>query len=289
MGTGNKYEPNLMYENILEVAIKASILAGQEILKVYQNNFEFDLKVDRSPITLADKRSNEVITDNLKTTAYPVLSEEGRSIPFSERKHWDYFWMVDPLDGTKEFIKRNGEFTVNIALIQKRKPILGVIYIPVQDMLYFASESTGAIRIDAPNKSGDDFTISNLMKVGQKLPLTPAKRPYTILGSKSHMNEETQKHIERQRDKYGEITILSKGSSLKICMVAEGNADEYPRFAPTMEWDIAAGHAIARYSGATIVNVSNGEELTYNSETLVNPWFIVKRQYADKENPKKIN
>jgi len=266
-----------MYQNILETAIKASIHAGVEILNVYENDFVVEMKNDHSPITVADKRSNDIISTYLQKSSYPVLSEEGKSIPYAERKIWDYFWMVDPLDGTKEFIRRNGEFTVNIALIHEGKPVLGVIYIPVQDVLYFATENSGAFRVINPFKNRINLTLSGLINKGEKLPLIPTDRPYTIVGSKSHMNEETQKYIQKQHERHGEVSILSRGSSLKICMVAEGTADEYPRFAPTMEWDIAAGHAIAKYSGATIVNFQNGKELIYNSESLVNPWFIVNR------------
>ncbi len=265
-------------KNLLEIAINASIEAGKEICNVYNNEFDVEYKKDNSPLTKADLRSNKIILKYLSVTQIPVLSEEGKSIPYSERKEWEYFWIVDPLDGTKEFVKRNGEFTVNIALIHRNKPILGVIYIPVQKCLYFAGSGTGSIKTENINDNKFNYSIESLRKQGQILPLKKPNETFTIVGSKSHMTAETEAYINNLKETYGTIEVFSKGSSLKICMVAEGQADEYPRFAPTMEWDIAAGHAIVKYAGGKLLNYQTNAEFTYNSETLLNPWFIVKRK-----------
>ena len=269
---------NKELNNLLEIAVNSSIEAGKEVCNVYKNEFDVKYKEDNSPLTTADTRSNEIINKYLVETRIPILSEEGKTTPFHERKKWEYFWIVDPLDGTKEFVKRNGEFTVNIALVHRNKPILGVIYIPVQKCLYFASSGTGSIKTENINDNKANYSINTLQKQGQLLPLKKSNETYTIVGSKSHMTPETETYINRLKENHGKIEVFSKGSSLKICMVAEGLADEYPRFAPTMEWDIAAGHAIVKYAGGKLLNYETNEEFTYNSETLINPWFIVKRK-----------
>ncbi len=259
---------------LLETAINASVEAGAEIIKIYNDGFGVEYKADQSPLTIADTASNEVISKHLKPTGIPILSEEGREIAFGERKNWEYLWIVDPLDGTKEFIKRNGEFTVNIALIHNGTPILGVIYIPVTKTLYFASEMTGSVKTD---DVAGTVLLEEARKKGTRLPEDHPGKPYTIVGSKSHMTPETEAYFDELKQKHGEVEVLSRGSSLKICMVAEGAADIYPRFAPTMEWDVAAGHAIALFSGAEMVHHDSGLPLRYNRENLRNPWFIVRR------------
>jgi 3'(2'), 5'-bisphosphate nucleotidase len=257
-------------------AIEASIEAGKEILEVYENTFEVEYKDDKSPLTIADKKAHLVIEKKLKETGIPILSEEGRQIPFEERSRWSMLWIVDPLDGTKEFIKQNGEFTVNIALAEKGVPTLGVIYVPVEDMLYFSAEGLGAFRKTKAAHSKMPESLDALIEESTKLPETQ-ERPYTIVGSRSHMSDETVAYVEEAREKHAEVEMLSKGSSLKICMVAEGSADVYPRFAPTMEWDTAAGHAIAKEAGLEIYQAKNiNHPLEYNKENLLNPWFIVK-------------
>ena len=262
---------------ILEIAIKASVEAGSEILKIYnRNDFDIEIKGDNSPLTLADKKSHDIISQHLSESDYPVLSEEGKSIPFEVRSQWTVFWIVDPLDGTKEFIKRNGEFTVNIALIKDGQPILGVIYIPVQKTLYYASESLGSFKVKNISSSGNFRMNFEDSPDVEKLPDKNQNQVYTIVGSKSHMTPETEDFIHAIENKHGEIAVLSRGSSLKICLVAEGKANIYPRFAPTMEWDIAAGHAIAKFAGKNVYTHDTRQELTYNSKSLVNPWFIVE-------------
>jgi len=255
-------------------------------MSVYNSDILVELKEDKSPLTLADKKSNEVITNLLKDTPYPILSEEGKSIPYSERKDWERFWLIDPLDGTKEFIKRNGEFTVNIALIENGIPIIGVIYVPVTDYLYFASKERGAYLVSDHNLEFEfEMQVENskpaqelkiLQHSGDKLPLKKKARPFTAVASRSHLSPDTENYLNTLKEKHGEVEMISSGSSLKLCLVAEGKADVYPRLAPTMEWDTAAGQAIAECAGKKVTDFNTGLPLTYNKENLLNPSFIVQ-------------
>ena len=258
-------------------AIQAAVKAGNEILKIYNDpdsDFSVERKADNSPLTIADKASHNVIESGLKATGIPILSEEGKAIAFKERKHWNRFWLIDPLDGTKEFIKKNGEFTVNIALIEGRQPVMGIIYVPVSRTLYFGSKEDGAWKAELTE---ENCSLDELMGKGQKLPVSGSDdTSYKIVGSRSHMSPETESYIDRLRTDHPQIEIVSKGSSLKICMVAEGSADEYPRFGPTMEWDTAAGHAIANAAGKKLWLTDFNSELIYNKENLLNPYFVVK-------------
>lgn len=259
-------------------AINAAIAAGKDILEIYEGNFEVEYKEDNSPLTVADKRAHQTIVHALNETGIPILSEEGKALAYSERSRWNTLWIVDPLDGTKEFVKQNGEFTVNIALVKNQVPIAGVIYVPVDETLYFGNQEIGAYRID---KAAHYTTADNLddwMEQGTSLPETQ-KRPYTMVGSRSHMSDETARFFDELRQEHPEAEIISKGSSLKICMVAEGSADVYPRFAPTMEWDTAAGHALARAAGFEIYQSDEKSILQYNKENLLNPWFIVRKPH----------
>lgn len=263
-------------EVLLPIAISAAIRGGQKIIDVYQSGtFDVQLKTDNTPVTLADRLSHSTIKKILHNTNPPFLSEEGKEIPYSERKKWDLFWLVDPLDGTKEFIGRNGEFTVNIALICKKEPFLGVIYVPVQKILYFGAENTGSfkVNIDELNLYPDD--LDGWVKYGAKLPVVKRKEYLRIVGSRSHMNTETKNFIEEIKKQYGRVEFVTKGSSLKLCMVAEGLADLYPRLGPTMEWDTAAGHAIAKFAGCSVTVYGKDNPLEYNKENLQNPWFVV--------------
>lgn len=263
-------------QELLFSLIKTSVLAGKEILEIYKTNFDIETKDDNSPLTLADKKSNEIIVKFLKTTKHPILSEEGKNIEYAERKKWKTFWLVDPLDGTKEFIKRNGEFTVNIALIDNQTPIIGVIYVPVSDTLYFAHHELGSMK--CINISRENIpSMIELIQKSDFLPIENKRKNYVVVGSKSHMTPETEAFIKALEAEHSKIEMVSKGSSLKLCMVAEGVADIYPRYAPTMEWDTAAGHAIAKYAQAQVINAETKEALEYNKENLLNPWFIVKR------------
>jgi len=243
------------------IIIEAAMEAGKAILEVYHsNNFEVEFKGDHSPLTKADKKSNEVIMKYLAPTGLPVLSEEGRAIPYSERKEWNCFWLVDPLDGTKEFIKRNGEFTVNIALIENGVPVMGVVYVPCTEELYYGDLQTGAIK-----KVGN---------ISEKLPIEFGRTKYTVVASRTHLSDETQQFIRELEVSHGELHFISKGSSLKLCMIAEGRADIYPRLSPTMEWDTAAGHAVILAAGGKINQLGKRESLLYNKENLLNPHFV---------------
>jgi 3'(2'), 5'-bisphosphate nucleotidase len=206
----------------------------------------------------------------------PLLSEEGKHIPYRIRKRWKTYFCVDPLDGTKEFISKNGEFTVNIALIKEQRSALGVIYIPCQDILYFGGADSGSYKIDGFSKLGmNPDTFSSIRDHFVKIPCAHSDRPVTVVGSRSHMNDDTKRYIEELSLKYGNIEIVSAGSSLKFCLIAEGHADVYPRFAPTMEWDTAAGQAIVEGVGGITINYKNYKRLIYNKKNLMNPWFIV--------------
>ncbi|MBL0712152.1 MAG: 3'(2'),5'-bisphosphate nucleotidase CysQ [Desulfosarcina sp.] len=270
----------------LWTAICASLEAGQAILEVYQSDFAVEQKADKSPLTLADRRSHEIIVSPLEKMDHPILSEEGKSIPYEERRQWNTFWLIDPLDGTKEFIKRNGEFTVNIALIDNQRPVLGVIYVPVTDTLYFGTSSHGAYKVDEAraacrNAMADETeshqAIDRLTGRSNKLPRpTDEPRPFTIVGSRSHSTPEVERIVDEHKRIYGSVDFISAGSSLKICMVAEGRADLYPRTGPTMEWDTGAGQAIAQAAGAEVVEFHSRVPLLYNKENLLNPWFTVR-------------
>lgn len=271
-------------EALITVAIEAAFAAGARILDVYAGAFDVELKDDRSPLTEADRRAHDAIAGVLQRTGLPVLSEEGRAMPPGERQAWPRYWLVDPLDGTKEFIKRNGEFTVNIALMERdalpagalgaARPIGGVLFVPVSGRLYFAWEGGGAYREDqAATRTG--ITAYERARMSTRLPLSHDRAAFTIVASRSHASPETEAFIARMRERHGEVALTSMGSALKIALVAEGAADAYPRYAPTMEWDTAAGHAIANEAGRKLEDVTTGEALRYNKHDLVNPWFIV--------------
>jgi 3'(2'), 5'-bisphosphate nucleotidase len=235
--------------------------AGHAIMEIYNRDFSIEYKDDKSPLTEADLASNEVIIKALEKYNLPIMSEEGKEIPYEERKDWEYYWCIDPIDGTKEFIKKNGEFTVNIALIHNKTPILGVVYAPSLKDMYKAKKGEGAF------------------KNNQKLPLKVNDSPeksLKVVASKSHLSEETQAFIDVLANSTESIKQVSKGSSLKLVMVAEGSADIYPRLAPTMEWDTAAADAIVRESGKMTYQFANKEAVIYNKVDLLNPWFVVK-------------
>ncbi len=262
-------------KNLVEKAIEAAILGGEAILEVYESDFAVETKDDKSPLTLADKRAHDCIMKVLQSTGLPVLSEEGKTIEFAQRSQWGRFWMVDPLDGTKEFIKRNGEFTVNIALIEDGSPVAGIIYVPVKEALYFGYQGGGAYKAEGASLPAN-ASLAQWQAVSERIPKNSNGRPFTAVGSRSHMSPETEAYFEELRAEHGEVEVVSMGSSLKICLVAEGVADVYPRFAPTMEWDTAAGHGIAKAAGKEVIDHSTGKPMKYNKENLLNNWFIVQ-------------
>lgn len=268
-----------MPESLIHTAIYAAYEAGQAILDIYSQDFTVEYKHDKSPITLADKRANQIICEYLKNSEIPILSEEGSEIPFEVRKKWKSFWLVDPLDGTKEFINRNGDFTVNIALISIDTPVAGVIYAPVPDQVYFGLPNHGSFRIQGEKlKKCNAQNLKELITHCSPLPLVKNLDKFIIIASRSHQNAETSEYIEKIKSYRSNVSYLSKGSSLKFCAIAEGSADLYPRMGPTMEWDTAAGHAIAKHSGCTVLNASTHTPLVYNKESLLNPFFVVERK-----------
>ncbi len=248
---------NINLEDIKAIALEA----GSAIMKIYKKDFTVEYKDDKSPLTEADLEANEIICLKLQElySNIPIMSEENKQVDYEVRKDWECYWCIDPIDGTKEFIKKNDEFTVNIALICKNEPVLGVVYAPAIDEMYSAKRGFGAF------------------KNGMKLPLVKnnnKKEKMRVVASKSHLSEETQTFIDALDTK--SIEQVSKGSSLKLCMVAEGVADIYPRLAPTMEWDTAAADAIVREAGKMTYQFKNKDFLLYNKIDLLNPWFIVK-------------
>ena len=246
---------------LLEASKEAALAAGNKILEIYgSGDFSIEAKTDNSPLTLADKAAHSAILSILDETELPILSEEGIDIPFETRSTWEYFWMVDPLDGTKEFIKKNGEFTVNIALIHRQKPVLGVVYAPVLDEMYWAIAGQGSFR-----EVGD---ITEQISISAN---TITDQSLRVVASRSHMSEETQNYVDTLRNPQ----IVSKGSSLKFLLVASGQADVYPRFGPTMEWDTAAADIIVTEAGGKVLLEDQVTPLSYNKENLLNPHFLV--------------
>lgn len=256
---------SLDYNKLCEAIILISKNAGKEILKIYdKEDLGITFKDDNSPLTLADKASNDIIEESLNkiTPNIPILSEEGRNIDFSSRKKWSDFWLIDPLDGTKEFIKRNGEFTVNIALISRGAPVLGVVYAPVLDTTWYGVINKGSYKI-----SNDKSEI----KINVKKPNNEIK----IVTSRSHANNPK---LDKFLKDFPNHKLVKMGSSIKICLVADGSAHLYPRLGPTMEWDTAAAHAVVKYAGGNIYNMDNKSELIYNKSNLLNPEFLVNHK-----------
>ena len=258
---------------LLSIAIIASVKAGEAIMKVYSNKIDVVYKEDESPLTLADKNANKIINKYLVKSKIPIISEENKILTYEERKNWKQCWIVDPLDGTKEFIKRNGEFTVNIALIKNNKPIIGVIYVPVSKTLYFTSDNSSKSykALLKTNTIIIDEIFNNAVQI---FPTQKNNNILRIVGSRSHLNDTTKNYISKI-EKKNKTRIVSKGSSLKFCLVAEGEAEIYPRFAPTMEWDTAAGQAICEAVGVKVTDVTTNEPLKYNKQNLLNPHFLV--------------
>jgi len=279
------------YSNLIVLALRAAIEAGEEILEVYESRGEIEVsrKADRTPLTEADMRAHRRILallaepaggDQALGEALPVLSEEASDIPFDRRESWDRYWLVDPLDGTKEFIKRNGEFTVNIAYVERGEPRAGVVYAPVLKRAYLGVVGIGAYRLDEVSPGSVPEQWDEVVESATRLPRAAepaAPRPYTVVASRSHMSSETEQFVEELREEHPDLELVSAGSALKLCLVAEGSADVYPRFAPTMEWDTAAGHAVCAAVGVEVNSWPAERPLEYNKPDLVNPWFLVRR------------
>jgi 3'(2'), 5'-bisphosphate nucleotidase len=257
---------NLSITDLLQIARTAALEAGSAIMQVYTSgDFDVSIKADDSPLTKADRAAHTIISNYLTETGLPILSEEGKQTPFEERQQWAWYWLVDPLDGTKEFLKRNGEFTVNIALMHQNKPVAGVIYAPVLKDLYFGSVATGVFK----ETGGENIPLMPLPKkrTWQELQQLPN---LTMIASRTHQSPETAEFMQR----FPTAGISSMGSSLKFMLLAEGKADLYPRFAPTMEWDTAAAHALLNALNRGIYQQDLQQELEYNKPNLLNPNFI---------------
>jgi 3'(2'), 5'-bisphosphate nucleotidase len=267
-----------------QIALKAAIEAGISTLKYFKNEFAIQQKHDSSPLTQADLESNALIEKKLLPLGIPIISEESATIDFETREKWKTYWLVDPLDGTKEFIAGSPEYTINIALIENNYPIFGVVYLPVEDILYYGDNKNGAYKKTEAAKtlSSDTWILSNEIK----LPILQDYTKTVIVASKTHNNKETTVVIQKLQLQFKNAEIETYGSSLKLCMIAEGRADIYPRLGPTMEWDIAAAHAVLEASGNKLVHYPSFENLTYNKKQLINPWFIAyncKKEKAVKE------
>ena len=270
-------------EFLLPKAVCAAIIAGDAILDVYESSdHDYDLKKDRSPITKADRNAHEVIKRHLLDTRIPILSEEGREMVYQERMAWDLFWLVDPLDGTVEFLKGNGEVTVNIARMVAGKPEFGVVYVPNRQLLYFNDPDLGAFRKCNVCAAGEaSYGYEWLFEGAEKLPLTSERPegPLRVAISRSHHNPDTFAHIDSLRTKHPEIEVIEQGSSFKFCMIAEGGVDYYYRNSTTYEWDTAAGEAILRAAGGATLSHPEGTELDYNKESLANPHFTCQSKF----------
>ncbi|MDO9512333.1 MAG: 3'(2'),5'-bisphosphate nucleotidase CysQ [Bacteroidales bacterium] len=262
-------------------AIRSAIFAGDAILNVYNQEFDVHIKEDNSPLTQADLESDKIISKYLKTTPFPFISEETAATPYHERKKWKKFWLVDPLDGTKEFVGKNGEFTVNIALIDSNYPIAGIIYIPVVDELYYSYKGMGVFK--SSGRQFLDFTMEDFIADEIKIKSTPLNEGFIrAYGSRSHQNKNTIDFLEKLALKRNEkLDLKSVGSSIKFCYLAEHCAHVYPRFSPTMEWDTAAGQAILEESGGKLTIAYSNERLTYNKEILLNPSFVAFAALVD--------
>lgn len=245
-------------------AVKTS---GEEILRIYETDFDVQIKGDDSPLTAADKAANDVLMAYIAQhcSEIPIISEENKEVDYAERKDWDRFWLIDPLDGTKEFIKKNGEFTVNIALIENGAPVLGIVYQPTTDTFYIGISAQGSWKIAA------DGAITKL----DKHPHYTTKDSLLVVASRSHLSDDVVAFVDDLKSQGKQVDFLSAGSSLKFCLVAEGKADVYPRLGPTMEWDTGAAHAVALGAGRDVRIAGQDTPLQYNKENLLNPYFIV--------------
>lgn len=259
----------MKYKEIdLDVLLRIATEAGDAIMEIYQRDFSIKTKSDNSPLTEADTKSNAVILDGLKNNypGIPFISEETKQTAYEIRKRWQRFWLIDPIDGTKEFIKKNGEFTVNIALIEDGVPVVGVVHVPAQGVTYWGIKNMGSFKWSSNTRPTKISVSEHYLK----------KPNVKVVASRSHLNETTMQFVDGLKADGKNVEFISSGSSLKFCLVAEGKADVYPRFAPTMEWDTAAAHAVVLYAGKNVLNHETGKPLIYNKQNLLNPYFVVE-------------
>jgi len=283
---------NTFLKECLTLSLPAAKKAGEAILDVYQGDIDVSYKEDKTPLTIADERAHTIIMNHLsvqRLKQIPVLSEEGKHAPYDARKKWKYFWLVDPLDGTKEFIKRRGEFTVNIALIHENRPVLGVVFVPAKGFLYFAGQGLGSYKLENAEIVGQFFSdkgeprrgsapLDAIVDLGKRLPLNqPSNRSaskLTVVGSRSHATKGLANFVQTLKQKFEEVEFIPAGSALKFGLIAEGSADIYPRLSPTMEWDTAAGQCVVEQSGGAVLRPNEKTPLDYNKKDLRNPDFI---------------
>ena len=272
-------------EELLGNALLASLIAGDAVRQVYNSGFKVSYKNDKTPLTEADQRSHEILAGRLGKDI-PLLSEEGRDAAFEERRNWELYWLIDPLDGTKEFVKRNGEFTVNVALMEGEKPVAGIVYLPAKKCLFFGARWLGAFRVDSADideieasiQSKSYSVLDQALSRAVRLPLSlPEEKSLRIkiVQSITHVTPEEANFINKLKTRFDRIDTSSAGSSLKLCVVAEGSADLYPRFGPTMEWDTAAGQCVAEAAGCEVIDLAQGKPLAYNKPVLRNSSFLV--------------
>lgn len=267
---------------LLPKVFNAAVRAGAAIMKVYKNRDDYDISIksDKTPITVADRLAHQTIREYLGPTRIPILSEEGREMRYEERRNWELFWLVDPLDGTLEFIKGNNEFTVNIALMENNQCVASVVYVPYLSKIYFACRGDGAYvreRILPDDEAA--YTYEGVIASAHRLPLEhTAHCRQRVAVSRSHTTEETVRHIEELRRRNPSIEVVEQGSSYKFCLLAEGTVDYYVRTSPTYEWDTAAGELILSEAGGTTRSLPEGGEFLYNKEDLHNPWFVCRSQ-----------
>ena len=278
--TSNNIEQSTR-EYLLENQLNAAVRAGAAIMKIYKNSDDYDisLKSDHTPITIADRMAHNAIKEALGETRIPILSEEGREMRYEERRNWELFWLVDPLDGTLEFIKGNNEFTVNIALMLNNICISAVVYVPYHHKMYIAERGYGAwVMSDVAPDEKACYTYSDIHSNIRQLPLPEASHTnYRVAVSRSHQTPETHEHIDLLRIEHPDLEVVEQGSSYKFCLLAEGSVDYYIRTTTTSEWDTAAGELILHQSGGKTSAYPSGESLSYNKESLDNPWFVARR------------
>jgi 3'(2'), 5'-bisphosphate nucleotidase len=286
---------NTFLKEHLAQALPAAKKAGEAILEVYHGHIDVSYKEDQSPLTVADERAHKIITGLLsepESPQIPILSEEGKHTPYETRTRWEHFWLVDPLDGTKEFIKRRGEFTVNIALIHKQRPVAGVLCVPAKGVIYFAADGLGSYKLDDWEivtgffgekgvPSGNGTNLESVLEAAKPLPVddSMSENRLTVVGSRSHATEDLERFVEKAKQQYDEVEFISAGSALKFGLVAEGTAQIYPRFGPTMEWDTGAGHSVVEQSGGAVLRLKEKTPLVYNKKNLLNPGFVCSTKH----------
>lgn len=270
-------------QQLMAKAYNAAVRAGAVILDIYKReDYHISLKNDQSPLTIADRRAHETIKEYLGSTRIPILSEEGREMLYDERKNWELFWLVDPLDGTKEFINGNNEFTVNIALMSDNEAVAAVVYVPYISRMFMAVKGGGAyVKENVTALADSEADYASIGEGLISLPVaTKGNEPMQIAISRSHNTPETFAHIDAIRSCVPDLEVVEQGSSYKFCMLAEGTVDYYVRTSNTYEWDTAAGELILAEAGGSTVAIDSGKHLAYNKELLNNPHFVARSKYC---------